>query len=465
MSTSAAPTAAVDTAIQAAAIRRTRRMNAHALAVPQGQLDMFGDDPFEIEVVLDQTIEASIDAEVSVEIALAANPSILSPELSPAQRDEAKQGLDFARFMRTAGIPTPAVRAALIEASLPADATLARLAAVEEVVGAGAIDFEDSDDDEVAAELGADSEAEQDEDGATKAKSKRGAAGAGSSSAFSALMKDLGGARYEPPSEEQVIALAARIQQGDQAARNELVERNMRFLVSAAQRFRYTNRNLDELVAMGQEGLIRAAELFNPSEGAFTTYARSWIRQKIQRALNKDGIFKTPANLSTKVNKLHAAAEAAAEGDEKVRLTAIADSARRELNTRRASHVSMDGDKDDDDHGGGGLHNMFASEAQGPEELLETRKLIGWIVTAAEEMENDRSGAIFKLRMGLHEEHYGDPQTLAAVAERFDISVERVRQVYVEAAREVANTVELWARGADNLPAGFRKGLMKPPRT
>lgn len=452
---------------------------ARAKTFDDQTIGLFADDAVAALKVLELTEHAQVD----VDEALERNPGILGvEELSPAEQQVARETLEQARFMRQSGLPTELVEKSLYAAGVDAPAVLEQLAQVEQVVGAeypeqplaelvdvevdeSEVDLEYDEGDDEAEMMG---ESASDDEPKAKRK-KKGEAEAVSDTALTALMRRIRGPRYSPLTQEQENVMAARIRAGDPAARNELVEHNMRFLVAQAKKFTYTGRPMDFLISAGTKGLITAAEKFDPARGRFTTCAAQWIRQSIQRELLGDSLLKTPAYLPVKANKLRREAEAATDPVQKAELQEKADAADREVKARRAMHVSLDGGQDDDSDGGG-LHNMFASEAEGPDEMMEKRQLITQLVKAAHAITdaegelNVRGRDIFLLRMGLHEEHIGEPQTLAEVATRYEISRERVRQLYTVAAIDIANAVQVWARGEDNLPANFRKSLLNPGR-
>lgn len=100
--------------------------------------------------------------------------------------------------------------------------------------------------------------------------------------------------------------LAARIDQGDKAARDRMIESNLRLVVKIAKR--YINRGLPfiDLIEEGNIGLIKAVERFKLSkECRFSTYATWWIRQSIERALvNQSRIIRLPVHVSDDINRM-----------------------------------------------------------------------------------------------------------------------------------------------------------------
>ena len=106
------------------------------------------------------------------------------------------------------------------------------------------------------------------------------------------------------PDEEK--ALARRIDLGDKAARDKMIESNLRLVVKIAKR--YINRGLPfiDLIEEGNIGLIKAVERFKLSkECRFSTYATWWIRQSIERALvNQSRIIRLPVHVSDDINRM-----------------------------------------------------------------------------------------------------------------------------------------------------------------
>ncbi len=106
------------------------------------------------------------------------------------------------------------------------------------------------------------------------------------------------------PAEE--IELSQRIERGDLAAKDLLVNSNLRLVVSVARHYVGQGLSLEDLVQEGMLGLIRAAEKFDYRKGfRFSTYATIWIRQALQRGLDNSGrTIRLPANVAQRARKI-----------------------------------------------------------------------------------------------------------------------------------------------------------------
>jgi RNA polymerase primary sigma factor len=106
------------------------------------------------------------------------------------------------------------------------------------------------------------------------------------------------------PSEE--VELAKRIERGDLAAKERLINSNLRLVVHVARKYQGQGLSMGDLVQEGMLGLIRAAEKFDWRKGfRFSTYATIWIRQALQRGLDNTGrTIRLPANVAQRARKL-----------------------------------------------------------------------------------------------------------------------------------------------------------------
>src|SRR6266513_2123720 len=112
--------------------------------------------------------------------------------------------------------------------------------------------------------------------------------------------------RYPLLTREQEVELAQRIERGDLAAKEQLVNSNLRLVISNARKFQGHDMPLLDLIQEGILGLIRAAEKFDWRKGyKFSTYATFWIRQALQRALdNRSRTIRIPVHLGQRERRI-----------------------------------------------------------------------------------------------------------------------------------------------------------------
>jgi RNA polymerase primary sigma factor len=234
-------------------------------------------------------------------------------------------------------------------------------------------------------------------------------------------------------SAQQERELARRVAQGDVQARNHLVRANLRLVVRVAQWYQGRGLELADLVAEGNLGLIRAAELFDPSVGTrFSTYAVYWVKQSMRGALvNTAPTIRLPDNMAQLRVRWHLASAALHEElgrpptEEEVaarmrlsarKLTAVKDA----LRTRTAAPP---GERDED---GWTLEELAVDERSAApdaallcdEEVSEVRRLV--------EALEPRQREVLRLRFGLDGQ---GPKTLREIGERFRLTRERIRQI------------------------------------
>lgn len=117
---------------------------------------------------------------------------------------------------------------------------------------------------------------------------------------------------------EEEAELGRRIRAGDRKARKELIEKNLRLVVSVAKNYRGMGLLFEDLIQEGNIGLIRATEKFDPERGyRFSTYATWWIRQAVGWAVfNKGRTLRVPVYMLEKVRKMHKATGEISEDSE-----------------------------------------------------------------------------------------------------------------------------------------------------
>jgi RNA polymerase primary sigma factor len=106
-------------------------------------------------------------------------------------------------------------------------------------------------------------------------------------------------------SHREEVELSRRALSGDEGARAELIERNLRLVVSVAKRYRGMGLPFEDLIQEGNIGLMKAVERFDPERGyRFSTYATWWIRQSVGRAISDKGrIVRIPVQMGEKIRK------------------------------------------------------------------------------------------------------------------------------------------------------------------
>jgi RNA polymerase primary sigma factor len=252
-----------------------------------------------------------------------------------------------------------------------------------------------------------------------------------STDALQLFLKDVG--RVDLLTAAQEVELAKRIERGDHRAKQEMVEANLRLVVSIAKRYRNQGLPFLDLIQEGTIGLVRAAEKFDHRKGfKFSTYATWWIRQAVARALaDKARTIRMPVHVVEKLNKIvRSERKLRAEFGREPTATEIGHelelSSEEVEQIRRSSQapVSLEkpvGDEEESEFG----HFLTDDTALLPDELaeIELRKAtLGRILESL----SHRERRVLELRYGLNGEH---PRTLDEVGRTFNVTRERIRQI------------------------------------
>jgi RNA polymerase primary sigma factor len=265
-----------------------------------------------------------------------------------------------------------------------------------------------------------------------------------STDALQLFLKDIG--KVELLTAPQEVELAKRIERGDDAAKRQMVEANLRLVVSIAKRYRNQGLPFLDLIQEGTIGLVRAAEKFDHRKGfKFSTYATWWIRQAVARALaDKARTIRMPVHVVEKLNKI-------VRTERKLRAELGREPRSREIaleldltideveQIRRSAQVPISlekpvGDDEESEFG----HFLTDESAPLPEEAADDalrkdalRRILRTL--------SARERSVLELRYGLNGEQ---PRTLDEVGRAFSVTRERIRQIENQCLKKLRAVAE-----------------------
>jgi RNA polymerase sigma factor (sigma-70 family) len=247
-------------------------------------------------------------------------------------------------------------------------------------------------------------------------------------------------------SAEEERALARRIANGDMAARDHMIESNLRLVVKIAKR--YMNRGLPflDLIEEGNMGLIKAVERFKLSkECRFSTYATWWIRQSIERALvNQSRTIRLPVHVSDDINKfIKISRELIHQFNREPQVPEIAEAMgvdpayiRRLMVLVKKTYSIEHPMGENRDYSL--IDTIEDVNADNPldfvEDLDKFAHVSEWLASLSE---NERE--ILVLRFGLDDQ---EPQTLDTIGRRFGVTRERIRQIEAKSLDKLRRIME-----------------------
>ena len=252
-------------------------------------------------------------------------------------------------------------------------------------------------------------------------------------------MREMG--QFSMLSADEEIELANRIAEGDQSAKNELVEANLRLVVSLARHYQGCGLSYQDLIQEGNIGLIKAAEKFDVSKGfRFSTYASWWIKQALSRAIaDQSRTIRIPVHMTENINKFKKTErELLSKLNREPKIKEIADAMgisekqAKEIQSYIVEPTSLDiqvGDDDDTTIGSFIEDTHFVNP-----ESAYIKESNGDVVNAVLDTLSDREANILRLRFGI-----GDKKamTLEEVGKEYGLTRERIRQIEAKALRKL----------------------------
>ena len=253
-------------------------------------------------------------------------------------------------------------------------------------------------------------------------------------------LKEIGRVPLLKPEDEP--AIAKRIEEGDEEAKNLLISANLRLVVSIAKKYVGRGMQFLDLIQEGNMGLVKAVEKFDYTKGfKFSTYATWWIRQAITRAIaDQARTIRIPVHMVETINKLsrvqrqllqELGREPTAE-EISERMDGLSPEKVREIQKVALEPVSLEtpvGDEDDS-HLGDFLEDKGAVS---PDSYANNQLLKEELDIVLSDL-TEREEKVLRLRFGLVD---GQTRTLEEVGKEFNVTRERIRQIEAKAIRKL----------------------------
>ena len=259
---------------------------------------------------------------------------------------------------------------------------------------------------------------------------KSSAAKSSSHDSLNQYMREIG--KIKLLTREEEIKLAGAIKQGDLKAVQEMVRRNLKYVVTVANKYRGFGMSLQDLIEEGNIGLIQAAKRFDVSRNVkFITYAVWWIKQAIMHSLaEQSGTVKLPVKQAGKVTRFNKKSQEMCQDMEReptqsevAKSLGYNDDEINSIMRAYRTHLSLDTPLKNDEHTP--YLDLLENENLIPYDEQIMRESLSEKVDQMLEDLSEREATILKMRFGFS----GEVKTLEEVGQEIGLSRERVRQI------------------------------------
>jgi RNA polymerase primary sigma factor len=256
-------------------------------------------------------------------------------------------------------------------------------------------------------------------------------------------MREIGKIKLLTKEEEKILAEA--IKQGDPKAVQEMVRRNLKYVVTVANKYRGFGISLQDLIEEGNIGLIQAAKRFDVSRNVkFITYAVWWIKQAIIHSLaEQSGTVKLPVKQAGKVSRFNKKSQEMFEGMEReptqsevAKSLGYNDDEINSIMRAYRTHLSLDTPLKNDEHTP--YLDLLENQDLTPYDDQIMQKSLNEKIDQMLEDLSERESRILKMRFGF----FGEVKTLEEIGQKIGLSRERVRQIEKRAKERLKSKLQ-----------------------